>query len=53
MNFMNRVYINGAIGGAVFALVWLALTGFNEIPEALLGGLVFAITFSLVRKYFS
>lgn len=50
---MNRVYINGLIGGAVFALIWLILSGFKELPEALLGGTVFALTFSLARRYFS
>ena len=47
---MDKVYIKGIIGGVVFALAWFTFSGFEDLESAVLGGLVFAVTFSLFRK---
>ncbi|MGM0482839.1 MAG: hypothetical protein ACQEP6_03195 [Patescibacteria group bacterium] len=49
---MNKIYTTAIGGGLVFALIWFALSGFEDPHQAALGGGAFALAYILTEAFF-
>ncbi len=46
---LDRRNLPGVVGGIVFALVWLIISGFENYLQSIFGGLVFMLTWFAVN----